>query len=210
MYQHNLIVNRTRDSTNTMHLESAFLLSMLSPVWRVQLCRGHLFQPGSSRSLRLGPDDRDAFLHAVALASGAEVAVTGGLAGLLAVGRLADLYGMDEVCAAVGEAALERLTADGCADALMAAQASGLGRLAAGCRAYALERFEAVAGTEGLGRLDGATLEGLVGDDGLVAAGEERVLAALGRWLLSNGYTQPSPVDMDAEGDGSVGDRERS
>jgi hypothetical protein len=156
---------------------------MLSPVWRVKMCHGDLFEPGSSHTLLLGRHDREAFNHALDLGCGAEVEVAGGLAGLMAVGQLADLYGMEGVCEAVEEAVLGRLTVGSCADALMLAQACGLGRVEAGCWALALGRFEAVAATEGFARVDEATLAALLADDALVAAREERVFVALARWM---------------------------
>ena len=180
-----LIEFRSRPSSNEAY-SSAFLLSMLSPVWRAKLCRGSFFDEGSSCILLLGHSDAIAFHHAVAVGCGAEVAIGGGLAGLIAVGQLADTYGMDGVCAAVEEAALARMSVATCADALMAARDGGLGRVEAGCRALALGRFEAVAGTAGFGRLDAAALGELLGDDGLVAAGEERMFEAPGRWLRLN------------------------
>ena len=184
---------------------NAFLLSMLSPVWRVKLCRGDLFEACSSRTLKLRPSDREAFLHAVDLGCGLEAEVRGGLAGLMAVGRLADAYGMEEVCAAAEEAVLARLSVDTCADALMLARNSGLGRVEAGCRAVALGRFEAVAGTAGFGRLDAAALGGLLGDAGLVAGCEERVLEALARWLRAHSAAAAAAVAAASSSFGPVG-----
>ena len=101
------------------------------------------------------------------------------LAVLMAV---ADAYGTEDVCAAVEEAVLARLSADRCADAPTLARNSGLGRVEAGCRAVALVRFEAVAGTAGLGRLDAtarAALPRSISAAARAATGRPRV-----RWRL--------------------------
>ena len=156
---------------------------MLSPVWRAKLCRGDLFEAGSSRTLLLGNNERNTFHLAVALGCGEEVSVEGGLAGLMALGQLADTYGMEGVCAAVEDAAIERLSVDACADLLSLAQATGLRRVEAACRALATRRFEAVSATAGFGNLDSATLAELLEDDGLMADGEERVLEAVVEWI---------------------------
>ena len=109
------------------------------------------------------------------------------------MGQLADLYGVEGVCEAVEEAVLEQLAVEGCADALMRAQACGLMRVEAGCKALALGRFEAVAATEGFARVDEATLGALLADDALVATREERVFEALARWMRHDPLRAPAP-----------------
>ena len=196
-----------REYGNNCVRANAFLLCMLSPVWRAKLCRGELFEAASSRTLRLGSNEREAFLQALDLGCGLEAQVMGGLAGLIALGQMADAYGMEEVCAAAEEAVLIHLSTDTCADALMLAQSSGLERVKAGCRALALGRFEAVAGTAGFSRLDAETLGGLLGDDGLVAGSEERVLEALAGWLRSDPVAAAPAGPSSAASDSARGAR---
>ena len=100
-----------------------FLLALLSPVWRAKLCRG--VSPAARRHLELEAADRPAFEDALALACG-EPAAADGLAGLAALGRFADRYGLSEVGQAAEWEASRRLSVATAAE-LLASEDSGRG-----------------------------------------------------------------------------------
>ena len=60
-----------------------------------------------------------------------------------------------------------RLELEVCVDVLMGSMRLELGRVEAGARVLALERFEEVAGTEGLMRMDEGAVGSLFDVDGL-------------------------------------------
>ncbi len=164
---------------------SSLVLSVLSPVWQAKLCRG-LSEASRSR-LDLTVDDAASFATAVQLGCGQSADVRGGLNGLLDIGRLADIYGIEHVHRAVEWEAARRLTIETCSELLVGASAAGMPWLEGICRKMALEAFEALAQTEGFMRLEEEALGALLEDGGLAVSREEAVLSAAVRWMLPSG-----------------------
>ena len=75
------------------------------------------------------------------------------------------------------------LSLETCAELLVSARESGLARVERASRQLALDRFEALARTEGFLALPGDVLTALLADDTLRAEREERVFEALVRWI---------------------------
>ncbi len=157
---------------------------MLSLVWRAKLCNGHGFKR-SSRRLELEEDDAPSFYTIIDLACGSAVDIAHGLGELMAVGRVADKYGVEMVRAVVEEEALRHITANTCGELLADAQASGLGRVERASRTVALEQFEALAGSDMFLNMGEETLGTLLADDALRAGREEEVFEALVRWMTA-------------------------
>ena len=132
--------------------------------------------------LALEPEDESVFDSLVALGCGQAVDVVG-LKELTRIGKVADKYGMEEVLAAVEEAALERLTIDTCGELL--AESMGLSRVEEKSRAMALEAFGLFATTNGFLRVGEETLGSLLQDDKLCVESEEVILRAVIRWMTA-------------------------
>jgi hypothetical protein len=159
---------------------SGFVLSILSPVWKAKICSVFRF---ANKRLDLTNEDAASFLTAVKLGCGHSMTLQGGLGELLDVGRLADMYRIEHVHQAVEWEAEQWLTVNTCGELLARSCNAGMPRLEKCCRELALERFEAVARTEGFMRLDEEQLGSLLDDDGLKATREEAVLEAVVRWM---------------------------
>ena len=159
---------------------SGFLLSILSPVWRAKICSVFRF---ADKRLDLTSEDASSFLTVVKLGCGQSVMVQGGLAGLLDVGRLADMYRIEHVHRAAEWKAKQWLAVNTCGELLASSRMAGMHRLESSCRALALDKFEAVARTEGFLRLDQDQLSSLLDDTALKATREEAVFEAVVRWM---------------------------
>ena len=145
----------------------------------------------NSRRLELEDDDETAFAAIINLGCGIPVKVTQGIKELVHIGRIADKYGMDEVCNAVEDEVLMSLTLDTCGELLMEAGTAGLARVERQSRSMALDRFESFAGTEGFLSLSEPVFGSLLSDEGLHASAEEAVFAALVRWMMAPMHTEP-------------------
>jgi hypothetical protein len=160
---------------------SGCLLSMLSPVWRAKLCRG--FSADSRWRLELEDSDLSSFGQILELFSGLQVKLVGGIKELMELGRIADLYGMEDVLHAVEDEAMRQLTIETCSDLMTGSSIAGLARLELASRNLALNNFDAFAVTQGFLHLCEEALEGLLADDGLKSEKEEKVFEALVRWM---------------------------
>ena len=170
-----------RSSGKSMKM-SGFLLSIVSPVWKAKICSVLGF---ANNRLDLANEDASSFLSAVRLGCGQSARIQGGLAGLLDVGRLADMYRIEHVHKAVEWEAERRLTVKTCGELLACSCVAGMPRLENACRTLALDRFEVVARTEGFMLLNEEQLGSLLDNDGLRSTREEAVLDAVVRWMGS-------------------------
>ena len=127
-----------RDSGKSTMM-SGFLFSILSPVWKAKICSVFRF---ANNRLDLTYEDAASFLIVVKLGCGHNMKVQGGLSGLLDVGRLADMYRIEQP---VDWEAEQWLTVNTCGELLARSCNAGMPRLEKCCRELALERFEAVA-----------------------------------------------------------------
>ena len=153
---------------------------MFSPVWRAKLCRG--FSKESRWRLNLESSDQLYFEKILDLLCGMKVEVAD-LSQLLALGRMADLYGMEEILAVVEEVAIRMLDHSNCAQMLMESGISGLMRVERCCRTLALNNFDEFAKTEGFLDLCETYLEDLLEDDNLKCDSEETIFEALVSWM---------------------------
>jgi hypothetical protein len=166
---------------------SAFLLSLLSPVWRAKLCRP--FTTQGSRTLDLEPGDAAIFPKLLALGCG-QPAAARSFCELLEIGRMADLYGMTNVCREVEWQAERHLTVDRAAEVLGRAIDGGLARVRAASRMLALSQFESFAATAGFMGLEEQELGAMLDEGCVEAEGEEQVLEAVARWMRGGGAEQ--------------------
>ena len=170
-----------RDSGCKIQL-SGFLLSLLSPYFHRMICGS--FREGAHKQLELTDVSLKTFecLLELACTSSCEVA---SLSALVELARLADLYQMSEVRNALEQEAICCLTVDSVSELLDASYESGLADLEAASLTLALERFEAVAATEGFLRMGVSAMRSVLSHDGLCASSEQLVLLAVARWLAA-------------------------
>ena len=162
---------------------------MISPMWKAKLC--HSFSNDqSSKTLHFEPRDAPIFPKLLALAFGTAVDIIS-FHELLEIGRMADCYGLTAVSRTVEWEAEQHLTLERAAEVLSSGTDFGLSRLREASREIALRNFEAFAGTAAFLRLSEDDLGSLLEDEGLEAEGEERVLEAVGRWILAGGAGAP-------------------
>jgi WD40 repeat protein len=160
---------------------SAFLLSILSPVWRAKLCG----EVGSKARWQLALEAGEAGLFGklVTLGSGAPVMMEGGLEEVMALGLMADRYQVDAVQGAVEEAVVRLLTVENCGIVLARSSGSGLVRVERASRELALREFDEFARTAGFMGLGEEVLGSLLEDDGLCTEREELVYEGVARWM---------------------------
>ena len=166
---------------------NAFLLSLLSPVWRAQLCRP--FSKGESRTLNLEPGDAAIFPKLLALGCG-QPAAASSFCELLAIGRMADRYSLTSVCREVEWQAERHLTVDRAAQVLGSAICGGLAHVRVASRMQALSQFESFAATAGFMELEEEELGALLDEGCVEAEGEEQVLEAVASWMRGGGAAQ--------------------
>ena len=168
-----------------MEKASGFLLSALSPVWRVKLCwpgdksRGNLF---------LEEGEAPAFRMLLALGCGEPVVFDGGVKELVSLGRMADRYQVEVVQCAVEDAVLcYYLTVESCGIILEACLGSGMERLTRASWKLALQEFDEFSKTAGFLGLSEEALGSLLDDDGLTTEKEEVVFEGVVRWMKGGG-----------------------
>jgi hypothetical protein len=179
--------------SRTQHTEksNSFLLSMVSPVWRTNLC-GEL---GTDKpwALDMSEEDASVFLQVVALGCGKTVVVAKGLdslEGLIEILGMADRYQVKAILGDLEEAVMDRLTVQGCWLILTMVCGSGLVRLERASRKLALREFDQFAECVGF---MGVSESLAVGGGAGIAAGRrcagvgERGAGAEGRGALDEG-----------------------
>ena len=168
-----------------MEKASGFLLSALSPVWRVKLC-----WPGdkSRGNLVLEEGEAPAFRMLLALGCGEPVVFDGGVKELVSLGRMADRYQVEVVQCAVEDAVLcYYLTVESCGIILEACLGSGMERLTRASWKLALQEFDEFSKTAGFLGLSEEALGSLLDDDGLTTEKEEVVFEGVVRWMKGGG-----------------------
>ena len=140
------------------------------------------FKEGTHRQIELSQVSIETFECLLELACTASCEVKS-LSGLVELARLADLYQMNEVRDALEREAINCLTVQTCSELLDASAESGLLSLEAASLSLALDRFDAVAETTGFLSIGSSALRVVISNDDLCSSREERVLAAVARWL---------------------------
>ena len=164
---------------------SAFLLCILSPVWRAKLCGDIGNKP--RQNLNLEDEDETVFSQLLELGCGNTVQIVGGLQALVELGKMADRFQVETVQNTVEHAVLSRLTVENCASVLSLTCESGLERIQCASRALALREFDAFASSAGFVKLGEELLGSLLEDDELRSESEERVFEAVLRWTTRGG-----------------------
>ena len=134
-------------------------------MWRAKLCGD--IGGGARWQLALDGGEAGLFSKLVALGSGAAVRVEGGLAGVMALGLMADRYQVEAVQGAVEEAVVGLLTVERCGGVLAWSSGSGLERVARASREVALREFDEFARTAGFMEVGREALGSLLEDEGL-------------------------------------------
>jgi hypothetical protein len=125
------------------------------------------------------------FNQALELGCGEAVLLEGGLSELLALGKTAARYQMEDVQSVIEDETLRRLSIESCGCILAAAAHSNLPRLEEAARAFALTNFDKVSATEGFLHLSEDMLVSLLENAGgsLQAHPEGAVLDSVARWV---------------------------
>ena len=166
---------------------SAFLLSILSPVWKVILCSD--LQTETKRHLNLESRDYLAFCNVLALGCGQSVTVRG-FGTLLEIGRLADCYCIQEVARVVEWEATKLLSVPRAVEVLARGEAVNIASIYEASREMALGHFGTFMASPGFEHLDAQTLENLLSDERLCIDCEERVLEGVARWITSGARSE--------------------
>ena len=172
-------------SSGTSLRANKFLLCVSSPFLHKMICGS--FSECMAPRLELEDVDGAAYSDVLDLWCGKEGLGDKSLDCIMAMANVADRLGMTEVGMALEEAITGQLSVDVCGDVLMGSMRLGLGRVEAGARVLALERFEEVAGTEGFMRMDEGVVGSLLDDDELSVSREEALLEAVVGWMKGGG-----------------------
>ena len=192
---HQIICFVGRSSIGSTQI-SGFLISLLSPVLRSAVC-GH-FLESASKKIVLDDVMREDFERLLNISVGRDrMEENADVWYVMRLAALADRFQMNAVRRSLEDAAIHRLSIGSCAEVLAATacnQASmlydtslrALQHVNEAAKVLAAFRLEAVAETSEFGRLDGETLEALLGDDAL-EAGHEGIVAlrAVCCWMLA-------------------------
>ncbi len=152
---------------------------------------------GESRGqLDLEGDEASTFKKLIALGCGVSEIIDGGVKELLALGRMADRYQVEDVQCAVEDAVLNgHLTGESCGIILASSFGSGLERVARASQELALREFESFSLTSGF-MLLGEDMLGSLLDDHQLTGTEERVFEGLVRWMKEGGNSVVRGEDL--------------